>query len=154
MQSHPPAMFIADSLGLDFINSIATPVDTPVDWIADGDGLLRWLAQAQLVPPVVLDELKARATPGALDNAAGRNIAAADWGSDGQGRLRGKLLRHQGVRGPGVHADVCRPHAGAGAPMVQHGDLRQPRQAGRAPQPDEGQGLRSAKTTAPKGNGT
>ncbi len=46
--------------------------------------------------------------------------------------LRGELLRHQGVRGPGLHADVRRSHAGAGAAVVQHGDLRQPRQAGRA----------------------
>ena len=35
-----PAMFIADSAGLDFLNSVATPVDVPIDWIADGEGLL------------------------------------------------------------------------------------------------------------------
>ena len=43
----PPAVFIADSLGLDFLNSVATPVDTPVDWIDDGHGLIDWLAQAK-----------------------------------------------------------------------------------------------------------
>jgi hypothetical protein len=53
-------MFIADSLGLDFLNSIATPVDTPVDWLDSGDGFLKWLAQAKLVPVYVLDELKVR----------------------------------------------------------------------------------------------
>jgi hypothetical protein len=52
-------MFIADSLGLDFLNSIATPVDTPVDWL-DSGGFLKWLAQAKLVPVYVLDELKVR----------------------------------------------------------------------------------------------
>ena len=45
---HPPAIFIADSLGLDFLNSVATPVDAPVDWIDSGDGLIDWLAQAKL----------------------------------------------------------------------------------------------------------
>jgi len=55
MQHRPPAIFIADSLGLDFLNSIATPVDTPVDWLDDGDGLLRWLAQTKLVPADALD---------------------------------------------------------------------------------------------------
>ena len=33
MGSRPAAMFIGDAMGLDFLNSIATPVDTPVDWI-------------------------------------------------------------------------------------------------------------------------
>src|SRR5262245_23186813 len=65
-----PAIFIADSLGLDFLNSIATPVDTPVDWLDSGDGLLRWLAQAKLVPDEALEELKARAMPGELDKVA------------------------------------------------------------------------------------
>ncbi|OKO74871.1 ABATE domain-containing protein [Bradyrhizobium sp. NAS96.2] len=82
-------MFIADSLGLDFINSIATPVDTPVDWIADGDGLLRWLAQAKLVPSDVLDELKARAKPGELDDVAGQARDLREW-------FRGFVRKHMG----------------------------------------------------------
>ncbi|WP_456660752.1 CGNR zinc finger domain-containing protein [Bradyrhizobium sp. JR3.5] len=82
-------MFVADALGLDFINSIATPVDTPVDWIADGGGLLRWLAQAKLVPSDVLDELKARATPGELDGAAGQARDLREW-------FRGFVRKHMG----------------------------------------------------------
>src|ERR1700744_4327533 len=70
VQQKPPAIFVADALGLDFLNSIATPVDTPVDWLDSGDGLLRWLAQAKLVPADVLDELKARALPGEFDKVA------------------------------------------------------------------------------------
>jgi predicted RNA-binding Zn ribbon-like protein len=79
MQSHPPAIFVADSLGLDFLNSIATPVDTPVDWIADGHGLLRWLAQAKLVPADALAELKTRAKPGELDKVADQARALREW---------------------------------------------------------------------------
>src|SRR5215469_1471840 len=52
VQHRPPATFIADSLGLDFLNSISTPVDKPIDWLDGGDGLLKWLAQAKLVPAV------------------------------------------------------------------------------------------------------
>src|ERR1700728_4634652 len=74
-----PAVFIADSLGLDFLNSIATPVDTPVDWLDSGDGLLSWLAQAELVPADVLDELKARAMPGELDKVAEQARALREW---------------------------------------------------------------------------
>jgi predicted RNA-binding Zn ribbon-like protein len=74
-----PAIFIADSLGLDFLNSIATPVDTPVDWLDSGDGLLRWLAQAELVPAEALNEFKARAKPGELDKVADQARALREW---------------------------------------------------------------------------
>jgi len=55
VQRRPPAIFIADSLGLDFLNSVATPVDTPIDWLDSGDGFVEWLAQAKLVPADALD---------------------------------------------------------------------------------------------------
>ena len=89
VQHRPPAIFIADSLGLDFLNSIATPVDTPVDWLDSGDGLLRWLAQAKLVPADVLDELKARAMPGELDKVADQTRALREW-------FRGFVRKHMG----------------------------------------------------------
>ena len=55
---------------LDFLNSIATPVDTPIDWIDDGEGYLSWLEQAGLVPADVLGDMRARALPGELDKVA------------------------------------------------------------------------------------
>ena len=79
MQHIPPAIFIADSLGLDFLNSIATPVDTPIDWLDTGDDLLRWVAQAKLVPADALDELRARAMPGELDIVADQARALREW---------------------------------------------------------------------------
>ena len=79
MKQRLPAIFIADSLGLDFLNSIATPLDTPVDWLDSGDGLLRWLAQAKLVPADALDALKARAVPGELDRVAEQARALREW---------------------------------------------------------------------------
>jgi predicted RNA-binding Zn ribbon-like protein len=84
-----PAIFIADSLGLDFLNSIATPVDTPVDWLDSSDGLLRWLAQARLVPADVLEELKTRAMPGELDKVADQARALREW-------FRGFVRKHMG----------------------------------------------------------
>jgi predicted RNA-binding Zn ribbon-like protein len=85
----PPAIFIASSLGLDFLNSIATPVDTPVDWLGTGDGLLSWLAQAKLVPVDALDELRARAMPGELDKVADQTRALREW-------FRGFVRKHMG----------------------------------------------------------
>ncbi len=79
MQDKPPAIFIADSLGLDFLNSVATPVDMPVDWLDGGDGLLKWLAQAKLVPADALNEVKARAMPGELDKIADQTRALREW---------------------------------------------------------------------------
>jgi predicted RNA-binding Zn ribbon-like protein len=75
----PPAMFISGSLGLDFLNTLATPVDEQVDWIDDGDGLLAWLAEAQLVPAKVLKALKAQAMPGELDGVAARARILREW---------------------------------------------------------------------------
>jgi predicted RNA-binding Zn ribbon-like protein len=79
VQHRLPAIFIADSLGLDFLNSVATPVDTPIDWLDSGDGLLGWLAQAGLVPADALDELKARAMPAELDKVAVQARALREW---------------------------------------------------------------------------
>ncbi|NII55576.1 ABATE domain-containing protein [Luteibacter sp. SG786] len=77
-QSLPP-MFIADAPGLDFLNSVATPVDAPVDWIDDGAGLLAWLEQAGMVPSDVLDAMRERAMPGELDRLAGQARSLREW---------------------------------------------------------------------------
>jgi predicted RNA-binding Zn ribbon-like protein len=87
MPVNPPAMFVADALGIDFLNSIATPVDSPVDWIADGAGLIAWLRQAGLVPADVLDEMAEKAMPGELDRVAGQARNLREW-------FRG-LVRHR-----------------------------------------------------------
>ena len=73
------AMFLADSAGLDFLNSIATPVDVPVEWIDDGVGLLLWLRQAGLVPNEVLEEFRRSAMPGELDAVAAQARALREW---------------------------------------------------------------------------
>ncbi|MGW6770195.1 CGNR zinc finger domain-containing protein [Streptomyces sp. NPDC055037] len=72
MAPHTPALFLADSPGLDFLNSVATPVDTEVDWIEDGAGLLAWLGQAELVSPDTLASLREQAMPGEFDTVAAR----------------------------------------------------------------------------------
>jgi predicted RNA-binding Zn ribbon-like protein len=89
VQRRPPAIFIADSLGLDFLNSIATPLDKSIDWLDSGDGLLNWLAQAKLVPADALGELKARAMPGELDKVADQARTLREW-------FRGFVRKHIG----------------------------------------------------------
>lgn len=80
---------MANSLGLDFLNSIATPLDTPVDWLDDGEGLLDWLAQAGLVPADALNALRARAKPAELDKVAAEARALREW-------FRAFVRRHMG----------------------------------------------------------
>ncbi len=80
MSIHRPlAMFLSGSLGLDFLNTLATPVDTQVDWIDGGDGLLSWLEQAKLVPAKDLKALEARAIPGEFDTVAAQARSLREW---------------------------------------------------------------------------
>jgi predicted RNA-binding Zn ribbon-like protein len=78
-ETRPSPFFIADSLGLDFLNSIAVPVDMPVEWLASGEDLLAWLKQAGLVPDNVLDIFHKSAAPAELDSAATQARALRDW---------------------------------------------------------------------------
>jgi predicted RNA-binding Zn ribbon-like protein len=78
-ETRPPPFFIADNLGLDFLNSIAVPVDTKVEWLASGDDLLAWLKQAGLVPDQVLNAFRKSALPGELDAIAAQARALRDW---------------------------------------------------------------------------
>lgn len=74
-----PAIFIADSRGIDFLNSVATPVDTPIDWLRDGDGLIGWLRQAKLVPEEQLVKIAEGAMPGELDRVADQARDLREW---------------------------------------------------------------------------
>lgn len=86
---HLPAIFVADVPALDFLNSVATPVDVPVEWLDDGEGLLSWLQQTQLVPVPALAQLRARALPGELDKVAGQARDLREW-------FRGFVQKHRG----------------------------------------------------------
>jgi predicted RNA-binding Zn ribbon-like protein len=77
--TRPPPFFIADDLGLDFLNTIAVPVDTKVEWLSSGEDLLAWLKHAGLVPGDVLAALRKSAVPGELDGIAAQARALRDW---------------------------------------------------------------------------
>lgn len=74
-----PALFVADAIGLDVLNSVATPVDTPLDWLEDGEGLLDWLEQARLAPADVLRGMRDEAMPGELDRVAAQARDLREW---------------------------------------------------------------------------
>ena len=75
----PDALFVADDPGLDFLNSIATPVDVVVDWIDSGEALLSWLAEAGMAPADALQALRERAMPDELDGVAAQARSLRSW---------------------------------------------------------------------------
>jgi predicted RNA-binding Zn ribbon-like protein len=87
--TRPPPILIADSPGIDFLNSIATPVDSPVEWLATGDDLVDWLERMDLVPASALSSLRRGSLPGALDATAAQARELREW-------FRGFVFRHKG----------------------------------------------------------
>ncbi|MFF7881500.1 CGNR zinc finger domain-containing protein [Streptomyces sp. NPDC007896] len=99
MSDHrPPAIFIADALGLDFLNSVATPAGTQVDWITDGEGLMAWLDQAELVPAEVLERLRAEVMPGEMDHVAAQARTLREWFRGFVDVRKGRSVRSEDAR--------------------------------------------------------
>ena len=88
-----PAIFIADAPALDFLNSIATPTDTEIDWIQNGEGFLGWLEQAQLVPPEAFKALRAQALPKEFDGVAAQARSLRKWFRKFVSDRKGRPLR-------------------------------------------------------------
>jgi predicted RNA-binding Zn ribbon-like protein len=88
-----PALFIADAPGLDFLNSVATPIDTPVDWLGDGEGLLGWLEQSRWVSDDVLASIRIRAIPGEIDRLAAQARSLREWFRAFVQKHKGRSLR-------------------------------------------------------------
>jgi predicted RNA-binding Zn ribbon-like protein len=84
-----PAIFVGDAQALDFLNSVATPVDVPVDWLNDGEDLLSWLQQAQLVPGPVLEQMRAQCSGEELNKVAEQVRGLREW-------FRGFVTEHMG----------------------------------------------------------
>lgn len=89
MSQNPPAILLAEARGLDFLNSIATPADATIDWLADGAGFVDWLKQAGLAPTAELEAITDRAMPGELDRVADQARDLREW-------FRGFVRGHMG----------------------------------------------------------
>jgi predicted RNA-binding Zn ribbon-like protein len=87
--ARPPAMFIADEPGLDFLNSIGASAGTVVEWLANGEDLLAWLEQAKLIAPSAAAAIRANSFPGELDEVAAQARALREW-------FREFVLTHMG----------------------------------------------------------
>ncbi len=85
----PPAMFLADSRGLDFLNSVAVPADVEVEWLASGEDLLAWLQAAGLVGADVIQQIRNMSKPAELDAVAAKARSLREW-------FRGFVNDHRG----------------------------------------------------------
>jgi predicted RNA-binding Zn ribbon-like protein len=82
-------MFIAGDRGLDFLNSIGTPVDAVVEWLEDGDDLMAWLEQAEMLPAEAAATIRASCFPGELDAVATQARGLREW-------FRAFIVAHRG----------------------------------------------------------
>jgi predicted RNA-binding Zn ribbon-like protein len=96
--TRPLPFFIADNLGLDFLNTLAVPVDTKVEWLTSGEDLLAWLKQAGLVPHDVVDRVRKSAVPGELDAIAAQARALRDWFKPFVYKYMGRPLQRNALR--------------------------------------------------------
>jgi predicted RNA-binding Zn ribbon-like protein len=102
MRKRPPPFFVGDHLALDFLNSIATPKDVPVEWLRDGRDLIDWLEQANVIAADVAARFRRSKDQRALDGVAGRAREFRDW-------LRGFVTRHLGKPLTPVAAEALGP---------------------------------------------
>ncbi|MGF6778638.1 CGNR zinc finger domain-containing protein [Paraburkholderia sp. GAS334] len=93
-----PPIFVADAHGLDFLNSVATPVDEEVDWISDGEGLLAWLEQTGLVPRTALEAIRIRSTAAELNDVAARARVLREWFRGFVQKRKGRPLTARDLR--------------------------------------------------------
>jgi predicted RNA-binding Zn ribbon-like protein len=119
-------MFVGDDLGLDFLNSIGTPVDTVVEWIVNGEDLLAWLVEAKLIEPAHAETVRANSFPGELDEVAAQARALREW-------FRGFVFAHMGRPLAGKAFNLLEPlnrvlerDAGYGAIVPSSTDRKKP----------------------------
>ena len=136
-RERPPALFFADAVGLDFLNSIATPVDTPVDWIDDGAGLVAWIrAGGSRLREGAWPSYGAHALPGELDSVAAQARGLREW-------FRGFVDEHKGR--PLATADLRA--ARSAQPAARRATKRSSRSSRAGPEAGQGS------SSAPRGDG-
>jgi predicted RNA-binding Zn ribbon-like protein len=92
------AVFIADSVGLDFLNSVATRDGQRVEWLGSGADFLAWLEQSKLVPLEILESARARGVSGELDRVADKARRLREWFREFVHARKGRRLEVADVR--------------------------------------------------------
>ena len=78
-EPRPAPFFIGDDPALDFLNSVAAPWGTEIEWLACGEDLVAWLEQARLLPKSVSVQFGARKGTRSLDAATSQARELREW---------------------------------------------------------------------------
>jgi predicted RNA-binding Zn ribbon-like protein len=99
--SKPPYKFLADAIGLDFLNALVHPADKD-GTITDGESFVRWIEEAGLVPADALAALRVKAVSGEIDVVAAQARALGEW-------FRGFVQDYKGNSLPATAIDRLQP---------------------------------------------
>lgn len=78
----PPPMWVGNHLALDFLNSTAAPRGIPIEWIANGQALVTWLADAKALEPSDAELIRTQFSARELDQAARDAVVLREWFRD------------------------------------------------------------------------
>jgi predicted RNA-binding Zn ribbon-like protein len=93
----PPAIFLGGAPALDFLNSIATPVDERVEWMGNGIDFLSWMKQAGLLTEDDVRTINQSISATQLDAVAKEARALRDWFRGFVHENRGGPLKKQAL---------------------------------------------------------
>lgn len=96
-EDRPSPPFLADSRGLDFLNTLWVPLDAEVEGLADGDSFLDWLLAAGLIDEAAAQEVRQAANPGELDAVTAQARALREWFRGFVSNHRGKPLTRRAI---------------------------------------------------------
>ena len=88
IDERPDAFFVAEHTALDFLNTRCAPSGTEFDWLSDGQDLVNWLRQANLLTDEEYAHVKKALSKAALDKTAKAARALREW-------MRGYLERYK-----------------------------------------------------------
>jgi predicted RNA-binding Zn ribbon-like protein len=77
-ESRPPAFRIGDHLALDFLNTVAAPRGTTIEWLGSGADLLTWMRVGGLIGAADATET-ARWPTSSIDEVAREAIQFREW---------------------------------------------------------------------------
>jgi Putative stress-induced transcription regulator len=100
--TRPGSSFAAGDLALDFLNSIIRSGDKVVELLANGEDLVAWLEQAQLLDGRDAAAIRANSLPGELDDVAAQARALREW-------FRNFVLAHMGRHLTDQALDLLKP---------------------------------------------
>jgi len=77
-----PASFVADTVGIDFLNSAANPDEGRLDAVGTGQQFLDWLGRAGLVPDEVCGYFQGSGDSAEMDGVAEQARSLREWFRD------------------------------------------------------------------------